>query len=168
MKALFALLLVALTVSATAQTADALYKQACGPKEARFDVELAPGQPPTTPEPGKALVYFIQKQSGQTFTTRVGVDGSWTGVIQSDSYIFVNVAPGEHHACAATQNRKHLEAELLHFNAEAGKVYYYLVRGISADKGNGVSAAMIFGPADHDEALLLIASNLKSVATPKK
>lgn len=168
MKALFALLLFAVSASATAQTADAIYKQACGPMDASFEVEQVKGQPPAAPEPGKALVYFIQKESGPYFTTRVGLDGSWVGVIQHDSYVFVSVVPGEHHACAATQDRKHPGAELVHFTAEAGNVYYYLVRGIAGSTGSGDFATMVFSAADRDEAHFLIASDPMSVSKPKQ
>jgi hypothetical protein len=163
MKAALALLLLSLSVSATAQTADAIYKQACGPLQAKFVVEQTKGQPPTAPEPGKALVFFIQKGNGPVFTTRVGLDGAWAGVLQNDSYIFASVAPGEHHACAATLNRKRPEAELVNFTVEAGKTYYYLLRGIAAYESSGT---MEFGPADRDEARYLIASDPQSVATP--
>jgi hypothetical protein len=161
MKAALALLLLSMSMSATAQSADAIYKQACGPLQAKFIVEQAKGQPPTAPGPGKALVFFIQKGNG--FTTRVGLDGAWAGVLQSDSYIFVSVASGEHHACAASLNRKRPEVELVNFKVEAGKTYYYLLRGISAYETPGT---MEFGPADHDEARYLIASDPQSVATP--
>jgi hypothetical protein len=166
MKALFALLIFAVSVSATAQTADAIYKQACGPKEAAFTVELVKGQPPAAPEPGKALVYFIQKESGTYFTTRVGLDGAWVGVIKRDSYVFASVAPGEHHACAASQDRKNPKPELARFTAEAGKVYYYLVRGIGVTADGGGFATLLFGAADRDEAFFLLASDPQSVATP--
>ena len=87
------------------------------------------------------------------------------GVLQHDSYSSSPPSPpGEHHACVATQDKKHPGPELVHFTAEAGKVYYYLVRGIvGADV-----ATMEFAPADRDEALYLIASDLQSVATPKQ
>ncbi len=167
MKAALAVLLLSassfVSVSGTAQTADALYKQACGPLKAKFVVQQAKGNPPAAPEPGKALVYFIQKESGSPFTTRVGLDGAWVGVLQNDSYIFASVAPGEHHACAATTNRKHPEAELVSFTVEAGKAYYYLVRGTG---GPYAIPTMEFGPANRDEARYLIASDPQSVATP--
>jgi hypothetical protein len=163
MRVFFAVLFLAISMSAAAQSADAIYKRACGPLNAEFAVEQVKGQPPTAPEPGKALVYFIQ--SGSLFTTRVGLDGDWAGVVQHDSYMFVSVAPGEHHACAATLNRKRPEVELLHFTAEAGKTYYFLVRGIvEGGYGGAGGATMVFGPADRDEALFLIASNPQSAA----
>ena len=164
MKALFALLLCAVSTSATAQTADAIYQQACGPKGAQFIVEQVKSQPPTASEPGKALVYFIQVEDSSVFITRIGLDGAWVGVIQHDSYIFTSVTPGEHHVCAASQDRKHPAPELAHFSAEAGKTYYFLVRGITG----GVSYTLLFSTADRDEALYLIASDPQSVAHPKQ
>jgi hypothetical protein len=163
MKLPLLLLFLVMSIPAVGQSADATYQQACGPKDAKFAVEKVKGQSPTAPKPGKALVYFIQKETDPIFTTRVGLDGAWAGVLQHDSYIFVSVAPGEHHACMATQDRTNPGAELVHFTAEAGKVYYYLVRGIVG----GGFATMEFGPADRDEALYLIASDPQSVATPK-
>jgi hypothetical protein len=166
MRASLLALLLVVPIPAAAQSADALYQRACGPKDAEFDVKQVQKQPPAAPEPGKALVYIIQSDYGFPFTTRVGLDGAWVGVIQRDSYIVVSVAPGEHHGCVAGQNRKHPETELVHFTAEAGKVYYYLVRGIAAGGNLEEGYAMSFGPVDRDEALYLIASDPQSNATP--
>jgi hypothetical protein len=161
-------LLFAISLPASAQSNNYVYPQACGPKADKFVVEQVKGQPPTAPEPGKALVFFIQRQSGLNFTTRVGLDGAWTGVLLRDSYTFVSVAPGEHHACVASQNTKHPEVELLHFTAEAGDVYYFVVRGLAGIGDNtGPYNTMLFGPADRDEALHLIASDPQSVAKPE-
>ena len=167
MKTPLVLLLLAMSIRAGAQSADAIYQQACGPKSAEFIVERVEGKPPKAPEPGKALVYFIQKETGPFFTTRVGLDGAWVGVLQHDSYIFDTVVPGEHHACAATQDRKHPGTELVHFTAEAGRTYYYLVRGIAGGGEYGEFATMVFSAADRDEAHFLIALDPQSVAKPK-
>lgn len=164
MKAVSAVLLFSLSVGAAAQSADALYQQACGPKAAEFDVQLVKSQPPAAPEPGKALVYFIQRENYPLFITRVGLDGAWVGVLQHESWIPISISPGEHHACAASQDRKHPGPELLHFTAEAGKTYYLLVRGIAGNVGGLYS--MEIGPADRDEALYLIAADPQSVAKP--
>jgi hypothetical protein len=166
MKRCWILLLVAMSLPAAAQSADALYQQACGPKDAKFVVQVAKGQPPAGPEPGKALVYFIQKDAGMPLTTRVGLDGTWVGVAQRDSYIFASVTPGDHHACAATTNTRHPQPELVHFKAEAGKVYYFLLRGIGGTVGYGEFYSMEFVQVDRDEALYLIATDPQSVAKP--
>lgn len=164
MKAALAVLLFSLSVGAVAQSADALYQQACGPKTAEFTAQLVKAQPPAAPEPGKALVYFIQRENFPVFITRVGLDGAWVGVLQHESWIPVSVSPGEHHACAASQDRKHPDPELLHFTAEAGKTYYLLVRGIAGNVGGLYSIEI--GLADRDEALFLIASDPQSFAKP--
>ncbi|MES2392414.1 MAG: hypothetical protein V4555_12290 [Acidobacteriota bacterium] len=165
MRIIFASAFLLTSVSALAQNADTLYTQACGPKAASFQVDQVQGQPSTSPQPGKALVYVIQQISGPGIVTRIGLDGSWGGVIAGNSYIPLVVSPGEHHLCAATQNTKHPEAQLAHLNAQAGKVYYFLIRCRAADLGNSIT--MAFDPADRDEALYLIASDRQSVAKPK-
>ncbi len=112
-------------------------------------------------------MYFIQKETSPYFTTRMGLDGAWVGVIRHDSYIFVSVAPGEHHACAATQDRKHPGVELVDFTAEAGKVYYFLVRGI-ADMGNGGFATYGVRRRGSRRSALLDRLRSQSVAQPKQ
>ena len=166
MKTLPLALLLTLTLPASAQTADAIYHQACGPADTSFQLQHVPATPPTAPEPGKALVFFIQEQSGMNFMTRIGLDGAWAGVVEGDSYITTSVTPGEHHVCAATMGRKHPKAEFLHFTAEPGKIYYYLVRATAADRGEGFFS-MPIGPVDRDEALYLLASDPQTKATPK-
>ncbi len=158
----------ALSMAAAAQSGDDLYKQACGPKQAQFTVKQMNGSPAAA-VPGKALVYVIQKESGILFTTRVGLDGNWSGVIQGDSYIPLSVTPGEHHLCATTQDRKNPIPELLHIRVEAGKTYYVLVRAswVSTDTGR-VDLPMSLTALDIDEARYLIATDTQSVATQKR
>ena len=165
MRIVFVFALLLSSIPALAQSADALYGQACGPKDASFLVDHVKGQSRTSPDQGKALVYIIQTESMPGIITRIGLDGSWGGAIQGNSFIPLSVTPGEHHLCAATQDRKHPEAELVHFKAEAGKVYFYLVRVTADDVGNGFT--MAFDVVDRDEALYLIASDPQSVAKPK-
>jgi len=161
---ILALLWLLISMPALAQNADALYSAACGPKEASFVVDHVNGPSLTSPEPGKALVYIVQKESLGGIFTRIGLDGSWGGVVHDNSYIPLSVSPGEHHLCAATQDRKNPEAQLVHFRAEAGQVYFYLVRcGTPA----GAGIILSFDAVDSDEARYLIASNKQSVAKPK-
>lgn len=50
--------------SAFAQGPSAVATSACGPKDSSFDVKLDKTQQPLAqPDPGKALVYFIQQKS---------------------------------------------------------------------------------------------------------
>lgn len=161
------LLLFAMSIPAGAQSAASLYQHACGPTSAAFTVEHVDRQPPSAPESGKALVYVIQKSKGIRFTTRVGLDGAWVNVVDGDSYVPLSVTPGEHHLCAATQDRKKPEVELVRFNAEPGKVYFYLLRGMTGSNDSGRFITMELGPVDSDEARYLIASDPQSVANPR-
>jgi hypothetical protein len=164
MKPLLFLLSLAVSIPVTAQNADAIYQRACGSKDALFNVQEVKGRPPSAPEPGKARVYFIQDQIGYGYTARVGLDGAWAGAFKKSSSISLSVAPGEHHACVSWQDMKSRRPHFVHFNAEAGKAYYYLVRCFGA---SGNIPTMAFRVADRDDALYLIASDPKSVATPK-
>jgi len=100
---------------------------ACASKNASFDVKLDRSQHTLLPpESGKARVYFIQDLGfvsclGSCLTTKVGVDGTWIGANQNNSYFSVLVEAGEHHLCVNPQSRFATETryvELAHFNAE--------------------------------------------------
>lgn len=166
MKALFTMILSALPLCAAAQGADELYRRACGPRDAKFDVEHVKEQLPATVLPGKALVYFIEDDYGWRFTNRVGLDGAWAGALKTDSYMIVQVTPGEHHVCALRQEIN-ARPRLANFTAEAGKVYYYLIRAVDTNSGGNKGVAFELSVVDRDEALFLIASNPQSVAKPK-
>jgi hypothetical protein len=170
MKAPFALLLVALSVSAAAQTPDKPYPSACGPDNGWFDVKHVNDQSPPTPEQGKALVYFVQYafSGGEMITTssRIGMDGAWLGAVRNRSYIAFSIAPGEHHLCVDWQTHMNRQVrELAHFTAEAGNTYYFRIRYIY---GEGGSMGIDFTPAYPDQAKFIIASNPVSVAKPRQ
>lgn len=156
-----------LTIPASAQTADAIYQRACGPKDVKFDVQQIKGQMTSAPEPGKARVFFILNAVDEPYTIIVGLDGKWVGAFKKDSYLFVSVAPGEHRACVNWQGSSKRDATLVHFIAKAGEVRYYLVRTIATGTGPAARDNMEFEPADRDEALYLIASDPQSIAMPK-
>src|SRR5450755_2944540 len=117
---------------------------ACGPKDAKFDAKLDDTQHTIAqPHSGKALVYFIQDIGamnclGACLTTRIGLDGTWVGANQHNSYFSVSVEPGEHHVCASPQSHfvssttsekyASIRLALAHFTAEAGKAYYFRTR----------------------------------------
>jgi Protein of unknown function (DUF2846) len=145
---------------------------ACGPKTTRFDVKRDNSQHTMgRPEAGKALIYFVQDIGvatclGSCITTKIGVDGKWVGAIQHNSYFSVSVDPGEHHLCANPQALvspiKQLVA-LEHFEAEAGKVYYFRTRAF----GGKDQILFDFQAVDSDQAEYLIASFPLSVSHPK-
>ncbi len=152
--------------SALAQTTSGSATLACGPKDASFDVKLDKTQHTLAqPDPGKALIYFIQEAGSSVFaaTTKVGIDGAWVGANKNSSYFAVSVKPGEHHVCASVQSHWGHPLGLVHFTAEAGKVYYFdgrVVYGAASD------LYFFLGAVDSDQARHLIDVLALSVSTP--
>ena len=161
--ALIALLFAA---SAFAQNTSGTATSACGPKDASFDVKLDKTQHTLAqPEPGKALVYFIQERRA---AAQIGLDGAWVGANKNSSYFAVSVEPGEHHVCADVHTPRGIPGVpvgFLHFTAEAGRVYYFDARVVP---GVGADPYLFFDAVDSDQAKFLIASYPLSVSTPKK
>jgi hypothetical protein len=158
--------LLALPTLAQEKAATTAAPAACGPDNVRFDVKLDKSPHPVAqPEPGKALVYFIQDGGAQPFGSRsfvgamIGLDGAWVGANRVNSYFSVSVEPGEHHACADLHS-----VELAHFNAEAGGVYYFRVRAVGTPYGT----FLFLDSLNSDEAKYLTASFPRSVSQPKK
>jgi hypothetical protein len=144
---------------------------ACGPDNVRYEVKLDKSQHGLAqPEPGKALVYFIQDRGPQSFgigsavQTLIGADGAWLGANRNNSYFSVNVEPGVHHVCSTVQSYMRLFTELAHFSADAGRVYYFRVRVLLTRAG----VVFFLDPLDGDEAEYLIASYPLSVSHPRK
>jgi len=162
------LIAVLFTASAFAQEPSGAATSACGPKSGSFAVNLEPSQHTLAqPDPGKALVYFIQEKGSDTFavTTKIGIDGAWVGANKNSSYFAVSVDPGEHHVCADVQSFRGHPVRLAHFTAEAGKVYYFDGRVVYGESSN---LDFFLGAVDSDQARYLIDSLSRSVSTPKK
>ena len=157
-----AFLVVLLAASAFAQEPSGVATSACGPKSATFQVRLDKSQHTLAqPDPGKALVYFIQENGA---AARTGLDGSWAGANKNSSYFAVSVEPGEHHVCADVQTPRgipRVPVGLLHFTAEAGRVYYFDARVVY-----GAESYLFLGAIDSDQAKYLIDSLPLSVSTP--
>ncbi len=152
--------------SAFAQEPPAIVAPACGPGAANFDVKLdKTHHAPVQPDPGKALVYFIQEKGSDSFavTTKVGVDGAWVGANKNSSYFAVSARPGEHHVCANVQSFRGHPTGHVHFTAEAGQVYYFDGRLVY---GEAPDLYLLLGAVDSDQASYLIDSLPLSVATP--
>ena len=177
MKAVILAIAVVLASCAFAQDQDkpavAKAKAACGPSDVEFDVTTdKTSQPAGQAEDGKALVYIIEEHIGSCGitcrpTTKVGLDGSWVGANQGDSYFSFAVAAGEHHLCANWQSKFAFNRRLValtNFIAEAGKVYYFRMR-IEEVKGRSV---FDLDPVNSDQAQLLVASFPLSTAHTKK
>ncbi|HSZ61772.1 MAG TPA: hypothetical protein VK828_08235 [Terriglobales bacterium] len=159
---------------AFAQDQPLAYPAACGSEKVSFDVKTEQSQPaPAQPDPGKALVYFIQDDgplgNHQHSTLRVGLDGAWVGAYKHNSYFSVSVGPGEHHVCVNPQPGESGLKALAHFAAEPGKVYYFRTQLLA-----GITTLYPTPPhldldqPDSDQAKYLIASFPVSVSQPKK
>lgn len=184
MKILLTILLLGSSALAQDQAAVERALGACGPIGVRFDVHQDPTQHPLgQPEPGKALVYVIQEGKIVCFlcstTTRVGMDGSWVGANDGNSYFFFNVAPGEHHLCVDQQIKSADDirtVSLNFFTAEAGKTYYlrarvrpnYNLQLTGEGSYPTVSWILDLDPINSDEGQYLVAASASSVWRLKK
>jgi hypothetical protein len=179
MKTLVALLLFA-TFSSLAlaqnQATETAVAPGCGTVDTKFDVKTNSSQHPfAKPEPGKALVYFLQDdtyfQSVPRPTTRFGIDANWIGATHANSYFYISVNPGEHHLCADWQSfvgfNVGQKSAAAHFTAVEGQTYFFLVKNHGGGKEQP-PAGMKFAPVDSDEAQLLMSKFAFSSSTPKK
>jgi hypothetical protein len=163
-----ALVIVLFAVSALAQQESVMSSSACGSKSVSFDFKLDESQHVVaSPETAKARAYFIQDIGAVnclgSCSSRIGLDGTWIGANQRNSYFSVSVEPGEHHVCVSLNSRfaPHTVA-FAHFSAEVGKTYYFRVRPFSAK-----DQLLNIDPVDSDEAKYLIANYPLSLAVPK-
>jgi hypothetical protein len=149
-------------------------RQPVRPDDVKFEVKTMTGSHPTvSPEAGKALIYFVSLASqaepcnGCNTTSRVGLDGTWKGAVKGNSYLTVNVAPGQHHLCTNLQSRFSYVRKyvaLANFTAEAGKVYYFRIRAL----GNEAQGFMDLDLVSNDEGQYLVASSRMSESHPQK
>lgn len=170
-------LLVLFTIPAAAQSPNAEQAAApgCGKDNIKFDVQTTKSQHPfLKPDTGKALVYFLQDDtdfvSRPRPSTRFGLDGTWIGATNSNSYFYVSVDPGEHHLCADWQsfvgfNTGHKNGAAS-FAAAEGNSYFFLVKNRS--NHDNFPAAMKFEVVDPDQAQLLMSKFALSTSHAKK
>jgi hypothetical protein len=174
MKSFFVVFLFVFSLFAVSAVAVANPQSACGQSDVHFDIKKDNGEHVAQAEAGKALVYVIQDEDHPDclkcdVTTRVGLDGSWIGANNGDSYFFFSVDAGQHHLCADRQPEIGISTKpiaLLSFTAEAGETYYFRVHAIyGADRGASYSD---FAPVDADEAQYLISISAYANSRPKK
>ncbi|MFZ0298487.1 MAG: hypothetical protein WAM13_09080 [Candidatus Sulfotelmatobacter sp.] len=161
-----ALVVLLFVASAFGQTPSGPSTSACGPKSDSFQAKVDKS-PHTSAQadPEKALIYFLQEKGSDAFavTTRIGIDGAWVGANKNSSYFAASVVPGEHHVCASVQSYRGHPVGLVHFTAEAGKIYYFdgrVVYGATSD------LYFFLGAVDSDQGKYLIGSLPLSVSTP--
>ncbi len=173
--ALALILLTLLTTAAIAQDPALVSaaEAACGPKGVNFNAKRDKSQHTVgRPEAGKALVYVVQDIGtvhclGGCVTTRVALDGAWVGANHHNSYFSFAVDPGERHLCANWQSDFAFLSRLVglvHFTAEAGKVYYFRTRAF----GGRDQVLFDLDPIDSDLGKFFVASYPLSVSHPKK
>lgn len=138
------------TAHVTAQTPTAPASPAtwtaagCGVDQIHYHVKRDKHAQPVQPEPGKAIVYFIENDDDFNMvpmpTTRVGIDGQWVGATEDKAYVAFLVDPGPHHLCASWQSAGDNGSALISgayigypskavaivFTAQPGGVYYFL------------------------------------------
>ena len=144
---------------------------ACGPAATNFKVSLDKTRHDVAqPETGKARIYFIH-DAGTLYehpagypTVKMGMDGAWNGANHGDSFFWADVAPGEHHLCAALQSSLMDDrVELAHFNAEAGRIYFFRTRLLLS----GSVEVLELEPVDSDEGALLVSRYALGKSKPK-
>lgn len=171
---LLAVLLFTPPVLAQNQATSSSPDAACGQFDVHFDIKKDSSQHIAQLEPGKALVYVIQDEDHPDClkcdtTTRVGLDGSWVGANNEDSYFYFSVDPGEHHLCANRLPQLGVTAKpisLLGFTAEAGKTYYFRIHAVyGGDRGASYSD---LGAVNPDEAKYLISISPYAISRVKK
>ena len=174
MKAAIVVMLFAAIAFAQEPSAPAPAGSACGPLGVSFDTETSSAQPPTQPEPGKALVYVaedfptVQPNIGSP-RIKVGLDGAWIGATHGRSYLFFSVDPGEHHLCVKWQSsleRFSKLASFAHLTAEPGKTYYYRTRITYSSQW--ANEYLDLDAVDADEGQYLVASSPLVASHPKK
>jgi hypothetical protein len=147
----------------------------CGPADFKFEVKSSDSSHPVTqPEAGEALIYFLQDdkvfESHPRPTVKWGIDGTWVGATQSNTYFYISVDPGAHHLCSEWQTAAIVtaghQASAAHFTAEAGQVYYFRAQDFFL-KDTG-AAHVKLNPVDSDEAQLLMTKFGFSTSQPKK
>jgi hypothetical protein len=123
------------------------------------------------PDSGMARIYFIH-DAGTAFehpigypTVQVGTDGAWSGANHGDSFFWADVAPGEHHICAALQSSvMDSRVELAHLTAEAGRTYFFRTRLLLS----GTVEVLELEPVDSDQGAYMVSRYPLSSSKPKK
>ncbi len=141
---------------------------ACGSEHDKFQFKLQSGNAPAQPEPGKALLFLIEKDTTPyvTPTASIDMDGKWVGATHGISYFYLTVEPGVHHLCSTVKygGFRGMGRSMAHLNAEAGNVYYFEVKNIAF--GSGEDTELL--PIDSDEGQYLISGSDLVLASQKK
>jgi hypothetical protein len=169
---LSALLLSAFLACAGQAAANTL-PDSCGDDKVKFDVATQESQPaPPAPPEGKAQIIFIQTENQMVSpfsdaTIRFGMDGSWVGADNGNSYFALTVDPGVHHLCASWQSvlgtfKKNVGLTL--FTAEPGSIYYFAAQ-VTVTSRDNVTFAL--SQLNEDEGKYRLKLSKLSTSNPK-
>ena len=156
------------------QTTASPSADACGANAANYMVkhDAAAFSPQQVPA-GKALVYVIETMLDYPFVTKkvnIGLDGTWLGATDADTYMSFTIEPGVHHLCAVYQGHAEgMDEEgrtlLLHLDAEPGKIYYLRYHALFLKDSPGIA---FFDKVDDDEGLFLLQRSSHADSALKK
>jgi hypothetical protein len=155
---------------------------ACGDDAVIFKVDDNANHPPLPAlEPGKALI--VVGHPRDTFgcvggcyllDTRIGMDGSWMGALNStkSDYFAYAVTPGEHHFCTTFGMGKLMRdadrIRTLALNVEAGHIYYLEARNQLVQHGNTRLQSFSLDQLSDDDGKFMVKSRDYATSTPKK
>ena len=170
MRSKFAVLALAVLLVAAIQAKASKLPDSCGNEKIKFEVKTQKGQTaPAAPEAGKAQLILIQTENHLVSvlgdaTIRFGLDGTWAGATNGNSYFMLEVAPGVHHVCANWQSgvkRLARIVDLTSLKAEAGRTYYF-----QADVNVDQESVNLSRP-DDDKGRYLVGISGLSTSKPK-
>jgi hypothetical protein len=122
---------------------------------------------------GKARVYVIEAMLHYPFVTEkvnIGMDGTWLGATDANTWMSFDVLPGTHHLCAVYQGHAEgMDTEgrvlLLHLEAKAGETYYVRYHAQFLKDSPGMA---FFDYVDEDEGSFLLQHADHVTSTLKK
>jgi len=175
-KLIWTFLIAAFPVAAMAQSADLRVSAGCGPTDAKFSVKTDKRlHSVAAPNNGSAIVYVIMQEVSDPYayqlyhmTTRVGLDGTWTGANHGNSYFSFTVSPGSHRMCTDVQSSLPGAAKLndaLSLTAVAGETYFYSAELTIPWKEH--PASLVLQPLDQSKGMLLLSQSALSTFAAK-
>jgi hypothetical protein len=161
MKTMLGVLLLSVSLASAVPARATILPDACGDDKVKFDVTTQKDHAaPAAPEAGKALIVLIENENHMIgpfmyATVRFGLDGSWVGANNSNSYFVLTVDPGVHHLCASWQSalgRVKKNIDVAEFTAEPGKTYYFAANVKVIPTGdNNANIDFSLSPLNDDE-----------------
>lgn len=173
MRSKLTVLALAVLLVAAIQAEASILPDSCGNDKIKFEVKTIKDQSaPAMVEAGKAQLILIQSENHMVSpfhdaTVRWGMDGSWVGADNGNSYFSLAVDPGIHHVCANWQSAfKTLKknVDLTSFTAESGHIYYFQV-DVNVESKYSVSFAL--SQINGDKGQYLVKTSALSTSKPK-